>query len=171
MLEHYLNQDTNKLIIFIDRKSKPELIRLFQLIDNSIITKKYFIVIHGLDLTIDRFADTCISKDFRLYKNGKYNRLIENLPTLYMLSSQWNDVLTFIDYFGNFNEGWMYLSFVDSAFSPVFIDENDHEVILEKSHDHSIVEIDCENESALEIKPVSPDFPLEKIMTWLATQS
>ncbi|MBQ9965702.1 MAG: hypothetical protein IJP22_03120 [Clostridia bacterium] len=78
---------------------------------------KFFISIDGLESTLDDFIESCSSKDYCISDNGQYNLFVKNLPTLCMITYEWNDVITFYEYVGSFNEGQMSLLFLDSNFN------------------------------------------------------
>lgn len=119
-MEHKCYENEKKIIICFDKISKKHIVSLLETIRSEFCKSKqlkFFISIDGLESTLDNFIESCNSKDYCIYDNGRYNLFVKSLPTLCMLTYEWNDVITFYEYIGSFNEGQMSLLFLDSDFN------------------------------------------------------
>lgn len=113
-------ESERKITICFDKIPQNHIMSLLQLIRYEFCKSKqlkFFITIDGLESTLDEFIESCSSKDYCIYDNGRYNLFIKNLPTLCMFTYEWNDVIAFYEYIGSFNEGKMSLLFLDSDFN------------------------------------------------------
>lgn len=110
-------ENEKKLSISFDKISKKHIVSLLETIRSEFCKSKqlqFFISIDGLESTLENFIESCVSRDYCIYDNGRQNLFVKNLPTLCMITYEWNDVITFCEYTGSFNEGQMSLLFLDS---------------------------------------------------------
>lgn len=110
-------ENEKKISINFDKISKKHIVSLLEMIRSEFCKSKqlqFFISIDGLESTLENFIESCVSRDYCIYDNGRHNLFVKNLPTLYMITYEWNDVITFCEYAGSFNEGQMSLLFLDS---------------------------------------------------------
>lgn len=165
--------DEAKLIICFDKAPYNQMMLLLELIRSDLCQSKqlkYFIAIDGLESTLDTFIESCSSGNYHLYDNGRYNRLIKNLPTLCMLSEEWHDVVTFFEFIGSFNEGQMRLFLLNSNFYFKF-DSRKNEVFA-KIRDHCFVKIEVFSDGdVLEITSCSAKYNFKNIVNWLSKQN
>ena len=118
-MKHKCFENDEKITICFEKISKDHISSLFETIRHEFYKSKqlkFLISIDGLESTLDDFIESCSSKDYCIYDNGRYSLFVKNLPTLCMLTYEWNDVITFYEYVGSFNEGQMSLLFLDSDF-------------------------------------------------------
>ena len=165
--------DENKLIICFDKAPHNHMMSLLELIRFDLCRSKqlkYFISIDGLESTLNTFIESCGSSNYHLYDNGRYNWLIKALPTLCIISEEWNDVVTFYEFIGSFNEGQMSLFLLDSNFYCKF-DSQKNEV-LSKIQDHCFVKIEVfPDGDVVEIMSSSVEYDFKNIVNWLSKQN
>lgn len=161
--------DQQKLMVYFDEVPQNHMMSLFNLICADLQRFgqiKYFITIDGAEGTLDTFVESCRSDNYHLYDNGRYNWLIKYLPTLCMLSNQLDDIITFYEFIGSFNEGQMHLLFLDSNFSFKF--ENEKEILLCKVKEHCFIEINVfPDGDVFEITSGSVGYDFTNIVNWL----
>jgi hypothetical protein len=124
----------------------------------------YCILIDGLEVTIDNLLEELNSNTHLLIDNGKYKRIIKNLPTLCVFTNHQEDVNTFASYIGSFNEGSMSLFIMESFNSDVLKTEMSRENIINYANENSIIQIDVTMDGdAIEIESHNEQFDLLEI--------
>lgn len=103
------------LRIYFENTSHDIIVTLFQIILSSQRAGMYCVEIEGLEGTIATFIETCSSNDYKIYKKGKRNLFVSNLPTLFLVGKEWEDIRCFVDFIGSFNEGRMSLYCLDTC--------------------------------------------------------
>lgn len=133
--------DEKKLIVYFENASYSyTLLEWIRLDLCQFKQLQYFIVIDGLESTLDFFMESCRSNQYRLYSNGWRSWCIKALPTLCIVSEEWNDVVTFCEFIGSFNEGQMNLFLVDSNISLELNGQKNE--VLSEMESHSFIKIE-----------------------------
>lgn len=168
-------ENENKLLVYFDKGAEKQMLAIMELLDKEINYSrqpKYFMVMEGVEVNIDAFLESCISNNYRLYDNGKYNMLIKNLPTLCLLSADWSDVVVFYEFIGSFNEGQMNLTFLESQVSFSLVYEEDKSNMIKKVRKHCIIEICVYSDGYLfEINSGNPKCKFTNLTNWLSVQN
>ena len=150
-MEYKYFENEKKISIYFDEISENRFMTLFETLRCEFCKSKhlkFLISIDGLESTLNNFIKFCNSKDYCIYDNGRYNFFIKYLPTLYMLTDEWSDIVTFCEYIGSFNEGQMSLLFLDSDynFSLADFQKDDYSKINEYYFKIDVISDGCEFE-------------------------
>lgn len=110
-----IRKDMNsKIIICIKSASMNEKKRILEILNNIVSeTKIYLFEVCGI--SVYEFLDELESEKYILFED-KSHRVIKDLPILYAFSKEKDDVKTFCEYIGQFNEGYMCLYFLENDF-------------------------------------------------------
>lgn len=98
---------SNSIVICIDKLKKIEMMQIMnQVLGGYSQFGIFAIQLCGIDT--DRFIDGLNNQSYLLVED-KSHRFIKDLPRLYYLSENYDDVKLFFEYCGCFNEGYMIL--------------------------------------------------------------
>lgn len=134
----------DKFYIEIENAAKELSIHPIDMINqlfNNINDKNYFIMIEGLEGTIENFVEEINSSNYVVIDNGKYKQLIKNLPTLYLITPYNKDIDVFKSYMGAFSEGFMSLNIINNSIGYVFPSDINKTAIIEFLNKNSVIEI------------------------------
>lgn len=102
----------------------------------------YLFEICGVD--VERFIEDAKSEKY-LLKVDKSNKLIKDLPILYLFSNNLEDVNTFGKYIGSFNEGYMYFYILNNENVPL----HDEACVLDFIENNTLltIEVDADGDA------------------------
>lgn len=165
MLDYSIENGT--LSIYFENASNETLFALFRVILSFQNDGMYCAEIDGLEGTIDDFVETCSSKEYKIYQNGKWHLWIRYLPTLFLVTKEWEDIHHFIDFIGSFNEGSMALYYLDTCHD-LLQNNKDAERVREQIWRHTYVKLKIfQDGDGIEVIAGPRGYSSEKILRWL----
>lgn len=124
-----------------DREYFDDPIDMIDKMFDNLNNKAYFIMINGADGTIKNLIEEMRSQNQVLIDNGKHNRFVKNLPTLFLFTAYPDDIEVFKSYIGAFSEGFMSLFIINDLEEYILSPDVNKDDVISYINKNSIIEI------------------------------